>query len=129
MPSYPLSPGVLFTPMLLGALSLPCRAVEGPAADWPNPGNDQGGTRYSRLDQINRDNVKNLRVAWTYHTGDSSPGRTIECTPLAVDGVLYVTTVETKVVTLDAATGKELWKFDPYGPDYPPPGGKWIKAS
>src|SRR6476469_4826121 len=100
------------------------------SADWPNVGNDKAGTRYSTLDQVNRDNVKQLKVAWTWHTGDSSPGRTIECTPVVVDGVMYVTTVDTKVVALDAATGKEIWRFDPYGPDYPPPaGGKWIKAS
>jgi quinoprotein glucose dehydrogenase len=82
--------------------------------DWPNPGYDKAGTRYSPLDQINRENVAKLAVAWTYHTGDSSPGKTIECTPLVVDGVMYVTTVTTKLVALDAATGKERWQFDPY---------------
>src|SRR4051812_43361564 len=60
------------------------------SADWPNVGNDKGGTRYSPLDEINRENVSRLKVAWTYHTGDSSPGRTIECTPVVVDGFMYV---------------------------------------
>ncbi len=86
------------------------------SVDWPNVGNDKGGARYSELDQINRDNVGRLEVAWTYHTGDADPakGTTIECTPVVVDGVMYITTVKTKVVALDAATGKELWAFDPY---------------
>jgi len=82
--------------------------------DWPNVGNDKGGTRYSRLDQINRNNVGQLDVAWVYHTKDAGPGTTIECTPLVIDGVMYVTTVKTKVVALDAASGKEIWQYDPY---------------
>jgi quinoprotein glucose dehydrogenase len=86
--------------------------------DWPNVGNDKGAMRYSTLKQINRDNVKNLKVAWTYHTGDAGAGdsTTIECTPIVVKGVMYLTTVKTKTVALDAATGRELWKFDPYAP-------------
>jgi quinoprotein glucose dehydrogenase len=86
------------------------------AADWPNANGDKGGTRYSSLRQINRQNVKRLQVAWTYHTGDVDPAAntTIECTPLVVDGVMYVTSVRTKVIALEAATGKERWKFDPY---------------
>ena len=95
------------------------------AGDWPNPGNDKAGTRHSTLDQINRGNVKDLTVAWEYHTGDSSPGKTIECTPLVVDGVMYVTTVTAKLVALDAASGKEVWAFDPYEGRNPNP----IRAS
>src|SRR5687767_8525250 len=100
------------------------------AADWPNPGNDKGGTRYSTLDQINRQNVTRLEVAWTYRVDDADPAKktTIECTPLVVDGVMYITTVTTKVVALDAATGKELWRFEPYGPPYGGPSKKWQKA-
>ena len=87
-----------------------------PNTDWPNVGNDKGGTRYSTLKGINRGNVRNLQVAWTYRTGDMDPMRTttIECTPIVIDGVMYVTTVKSKVAALNAATGEELWKFDPY---------------
>ena len=72
--------------------------------------------RHSPLTQISRENVKQLQVAWTYHTGDAQPGRrsTIECTPIVVDGVMYITTVKSKVVALDAATGQAKWTFDPY---------------
>jgi quinoprotein glucose dehydrogenase len=80
-------------------------------------GNDKAGQRYSALDQINRKNVGGLKVAWTYNTGDSnaSANTTIECTPIVVDGMMYLTTAnpKVKVVALDPATGKELWKFDP----------------
>ena len=82
--------------------------------DWPNVFNDKGGTRFSSLDKINRDNVKDLRVAWRYHTGDASPGSTIECTPLIIDGVMYVTTVTTKAVALKADSGERIWSYDPY---------------
>jgi quinoprotein glucose dehydrogenase len=84
-------------------------------ADWPRVGNDAGAMRYSPLTQINRDNVKALQVAWTYHTGDMDAAEktTIECTPIVVNGVLYLTTVRASVVALDAATGRELWKYTP----------------
>ena len=87
--------------------------------EWPYYGGDPGGTRYSKLDQINRANVGRLRVAWTYHTGDSSDGSvyptrsTFECTPVVDGGVLYLTTPFCRAVALDAETGRELWSFDP----------------
>ena len=89
--------------------------------DWPNVGNDKGAMRYSKLDQINRRNVKNLEVAWVYHTGDAAKGNgsTIECTPIIINGVLYLTTAKSKVAALDADTGCERWKFDPYA-DFKP---------
>jgi quinoprotein glucose dehydrogenase len=97
-------------------------AVAGEAAaqarqtvDWPGVGNDPGCMRYSPLDQINRENVARLKPAWTYHTGEleGRAGKTIECTPIVIEGVMYVTTGYLRVVALDAATGKEIWQFDP----------------
>lgn len=85
-----------------------------PDADWPHVGNDKGGMRYSPLTQINRQNVKDLQVAWTYRTGDAGKGTTIECTPIVLEGVMYITSVRSKVIALDAATGRALWQFDPY---------------
>ena len=87
--------------------------------EWPHYGGDLGGTKYSSLDQINRENVSRLKVAWTYHTGDISDGSlypvrsSFECTPLVLDGVLYLTTPFSRVVALEAETGKPLWAFDP----------------
>ena len=87
-----------------------------PAREWQNYGGDPGATRYSPLDQINRSNVKRLKIAWTHHTEDAveRPATTIECTPIVVDGVMYITTPMLQVQALDAATGKLLWSFDPY---------------
>ena len=83
--------------------------------DWPGVGNDPGCMRYSALDQINRASVKRLKPAWTYHTREleGRRGKTIECTPLVIEGVMYVTTGYLRVVALDAATGEERWQFDP----------------
>src|SRR4051812_43012137 len=86
-----------------------------PTADWPGVGNDPGCMRYSGMARISRENVTRLRPAWTYHTGEleGRRGKTIECTPIVVDGVMYLTTGYLRVVALDAATGRELWQFDP----------------
>ena len=81
--------------------------------------------RSSGLRQINRDNVRDLQVAWVYHTGDSGEKTTIECTPIVVDGVMYITTAQYQSCALNAATGQEIWRFDPYEAT----AGKWIKAS
>jgi glucose dehydrogenase len=89
------------------------------AQEWPAYGGDPGNTKYSALKQINRANVTQLKVAWTYHTGDISDGTkypvrsAFEATPLVVDGVMYVTTPFSRVIALDPETGKELWAFNP----------------
>lgn len=87
------------------------------AEDWPNYGNDKGGTRYSSLNQINRFNVQTLRNVWTFHTGDISPisSNSMQCNAIIVDGVMYVTSSRLKVFALKADTGVMLWKYDPFG--------------
>ncbi|MGH8245664.1 MAG: pyrroloquinoline quinone-dependent dehydrogenase, partial [Gammaproteobacteria bacterium] len=89
---------------------------KGAGKEWPCYGGDSGASRYSPLDQINRSNVKRLKVAWVHRTGDASqrPATTIECTPIVVDGVMYLTTAQLKVQALDGATGRLLWSFDPF---------------
>ena len=85
------------------------------AEDWISVGGDRGGSRHSSLSQINRENVPQLKLAWEYRTGDLAAGRAkiIECTPLVIDGTMYITTGQLKLVALDAATGAERWSFDP----------------
>ncbi|MFM1941599.1 MAG: hypothetical protein RI897_581 [Verrucomicrobiota bacterium] len=73
---------------------------------------DPGGSHYSELDQINRSNVGNLNVAWTWSSGES--GDTIECNPIMVDGLLYITTPKVRCAALDAASGRLVWRFDPW---------------
>lgn len=88
--------------------------------DWPAYGRDVGGSRYSPVSRINRQNVKHLKVAWTYRTGETArKGRSVgkaafEATPILVDGTLYFSTPFNKVVALDPGTGKEQWTYDPH---------------
>jgi len=86
---------------------------------WTHYGGDAGGSRYSQLRQIDKDNVARLTPAWEYHTGDVSngsgdrPKSEFEATPIVVDGMMYLTTPFSRVVALDPETGKEKWSFDP----------------
>ncbi len=68
---------------------------------------------YSSLNQINRENVSRLAVAWSYDTGDALDGSDMECNPVIAGGVLYATSPKLRVFALDAATGKERWSFNP----------------
>ena len=83
--------------------------------NWRSWSGSNDGNRFSPLTQVNKANVKQLKVAWEYKSGDADPrGRTaIQCTPIIVDGVLYATTPTLDAIALDAATGKELWRFAP----------------
>jgi quinoprotein glucose dehydrogenase len=83
--------------------------------DWPVYSGDPTGSKYTALDQINRDNVKSLKLAWIFRSEDlrERPATTIECNPIIVDGVMYLTTPGLKLIALDATNGKELWRFDP----------------
>ena len=78
--------------------------------DWPAYGGGPAGNRYSPLKQINRSNVSKLHVAWTYDTEDGTGDPQTQ--PIVVGGVLYGVTPTHKVIALDAATGKLIWKFD-----------------
>jgi quinoprotein glucose dehydrogenase len=90
-----------------------------PSGDWPAYGNDPGGARYSPLAQITRSNVRNLKVAWTYRTGDVSDGgqgkqpSAFEATPIELEGTLYLATPFDRVIALDPETGVERWTYDP----------------
>jgi quinoprotein glucose dehydrogenase len=75
----------------------------------------ENNARYSPLKQITRQNVTQLKVAWTYDSHDAFKGSEMQSHAVVVDGVLYATTPTMKVVAVDAATGKEVWKFDPSG--------------
>ena len=83
------------------------------AADWPVYGGTTDNTHYSTLGQITPANVARLQVAWRYDTHDEFPGSEMQSNPIVVDGVLYATTPRLRVVALDAATGRERWRFDP----------------
>ncbi len=84
------------------------------AANWPMPGRDPAGTRYSPLTQITPANVSQLKVAWVYHMrppGSSANLHPSEDQPLVVGSTMYVVTPYSRVVALDSATGREQWVF------------------
>jgi quinoprotein glucose dehydrogenase len=90
--------------------------------DWPVTEGAPGGGRYSPLADVDRTNVGDLQVAWTYRHGDywkgSFPlernrGSAFEATPIVVDDRLIFTTPANRVIALDPASGRELWTFDP----------------
>lgn len=91
-------------------------AERGRFTDWEAYGGDKGGSQFSLLDQINLSNIDDLEVAWTYHTGDvrADSRGTMECNPIIIDGVIYMTTPALKVIALDAASGELIWRHDPY---------------
>jgi len=83
--------------------------------DWDNYGNTPQGSRFVALDQITRDNVKDLQVAWTFHTGDTpvSPtgnGAEDQQTPLQIGNTLYLCTPHNNVIAVEANSGKQIWK-------------------
>lgn len=78
--------------------------------DWPVVGVDYAETRYSRLDQINTANAKDLGLAWSYNLEST---RGVEATPVVVDGVMYVSASWSVVHAIDARTGQKLWTYDP----------------
>lgn len=101
----------------------------GPAAkpaavgEWRYYGGDAGSTKYSALDQINKQNVKNLKVVWTWDSPDlplQKENRQLgsfayEATPIMVGGTLYASTSLAQVAAVDPATGKNRWVFNPEG--------------
>ena len=89
--------------------------LTGAGKDWPVYMADNFSSHYSNLDQITRDNIDNLELAWQYHSEDSIPGEhtQIQCNPIIIDGILYGTSPSLKVFALNAETGKRIWEFDP----------------
>ncbi|MEJ5152805.1 membrane-bound PQQ-dependent dehydrogenase, glucose/quinate/shikimate family [Comamonas sp. MYb396] len=84
--------------------------------DWSHYGNGTNNDRFAALDQINVDNVNQLQVAWTFHTGDvpqsTGAGAEDQTTPLQVGDKVFVCTPSNNVIALDADTGKQLWRHD-----------------
>ena len=88
---------------------------------WPTYGGDAGSTKYAPLDQINRGNVKSLRVVWRWESPDNAilgqqrlpAPAAFKSTPILVDGVLYIKTSLSQASAIDARTGKTMWVFDP----------------
>lgn len=83
---------------------------------WPQYKGSNENIHYSSLSQVDTVNVKQLRIAWTYHSRDADTvfHSQIQCNPIVVDEVLYGTSPKMKLFAVDAHTGKEKWQFNPF---------------
>jgi quinoprotein glucose dehydrogenase len=114
----------LGTLSLLAAVTSACTpdgaplAAKGPVGEWRAYGADKAGTKYSPLDEINRDTIGNLRIAWRRSSmpeelladfPNTAGARNFQHTPLLIDGLLYMSSVVGAVVALDPTTGKTVW--------------------
>lgn len=104
--------------MLLALLGSAVLKAAVPDTGWSAYGGDAGGTRYSPLTEITPANVANLRIAWTFRTGELGQGvkdwnrSAFEATPILYEGTLYLTTSSTDVVAVNAGNGKLRWRHD-----------------
>jgi quinohemoprotein ethanol dehydrogenase len=102
MAATPRSPGSVDADRMKSAASDP--------GNWLATGRDSQGTYYSPLTRINNRNVSKLGFAWQYDLGTY---RGQEATPIVVDGVMYTSGTWGYVYAVDAATGKQIWRYDP----------------
>jgi alcohol dehydrogenase (cytochrome c) len=98
------------------ALSLTAGAMVATAGEltgknWPEYHGDWRGWRYSPLDQINKSNIKKLKVAWIHQPGEIAQG--LQSSPVVVDGVLYYSASNNRTYAVDASTGKQVWEHLP----------------
>ncbi len=101
----------------IALLAIGCQEQEDPYLTWQVYKGDASSSSYSSLTQINKENVNQLEVAWIYRTGDieeNFPRTGIETNPIIVNDILYGASAYIKVFAVDAATGEELWTFDPH---------------
>lgn len=109
-----LNVAILFSVLLL---LFSCKNETPSSTNWAAYLGDKHSSQFSPLTHINKENVKQLKVAWTYQSGDADTlkNRTqIQCNPLIIDGILYGSSPKLKFFALNAATGKHLWTFDPF---------------
>ena len=98
---------------VLPLASSPARAESGPGYDdpnnWPQYHRSYNAWRFSPLSQINKSNVKKLKVAWIHQPGNITHG--LQATPIVIDGVMYTISADNNVWAIDAATGKTIWHY------------------
>src|SRR5437870_2822176 len=109
---------IVLASVLLIATVFIAAPQRGKMQEWLYPWGDPEGTHYSSLTTINRTNVTNLKLAWTWKTGEKPVlekqafAGSFEVTPLMINGVVYLSTPFNRVVALDASTGDKIWDYD-----------------
>lgn len=99
--------------LLFLIVALSCKQKKN--VDWPVYHSSKAADHFSEADEITASNLNRLTTVWTYQTGDNSEQPSdFQCNPIVVNGVMYLTSPKLKLIALDAASGKELWKFDPF---------------
>lgn len=117
LPRHAFTAAAIFAALLLAiaAGKVASRAASAPPGksqaniDWPVYHGDRSGDHYSSLSLINRHNVKELKIAWQFDTGEKGG---MQANPIIIGRILYTYTPSQKVIALDAATGKLIWTFD-----------------
>jgi quinohemoprotein ethanol dehydrogenase len=104
---------LLQAPVVLAAEVDGARIIAAAPEEWLSHGRTYDEQRYSPLKQINRETVEKLGLAWKLPTGNT---RGMEASPIIVDGVMYVSTAWSRVIAVDARSGRELWRYDPKVP-------------
>jgi len=101
--------------LVVGCTPTPTDSLES-YIDWSVYLGDASSSQYSALRQINRENVGDLSLVWSYRSGDAdSSGRSqIQCNPIIIGSTLYATSAGLKAIALNATTGDEIWRFDPF---------------
>ena len=103
--------------MLLLVIFFGCHADNNEFGTWSVYKGDATSASYSSLNQINKDNVQRLKLAWTFYPNDTLEGARFErseCNPIIVDTIMYITSARHRVYAINAATGKRIWSFDPF---------------
>ncbi len=88
--------------------------------EWHHYLGDSESSHFSAISQINKENVSQLQEVWRYSTADKDPENRsqIQCNPLIINGILYGSSAKLKFFAVEAATGKEIWTFNPFEEDY-----------
>ena len=84
---------------------------------WSVYKSDSGSSSYSELAQVNKTNVNQLQIAWTFSPNDARKDAHLgssECNPIIIDGIMYATSARHRAYAIDANTGKQIWSFDPF---------------
>ena len=110
---------LIFAGVIASIFLAGCQSSENNERTWSVYKADANSSNYSPLDQINAGNVNQLTHAWTFAMQDSKGAipRPSQCNPIIVDGVLFATSASQWAYAIDAATGKQIWSFNPFNGD------------